>query len=115
MTFKTKYSFEERYNEAHKIIEKYPDRIPIICEKNEKSKHTPEIDKNKYLVPIDLTIAQFMYVIRKRIHLKPEEAIFLFINGMIPPASCFVSEIYELYKDPDGFLYCIYSYENVFG
>lgn len=40
----------------------------MICEKAEKS-DIPEIDKRKYLVPADLTVGQFVYVIRKRIML----------------------------------------------
>lgn len=115
MSFKSKYTFEERFSETYKIIQKYPDKIPIICEKNEKSQTTPNIDKIKYLVPSDLTIAQFIYVIRQRLHLPPGQAIFLFINGHIPPSSCVISEIYDIYKETDGFLYCVYSYENVFG
>ena len=52
MSFKTKYSFENRVSESGRIRSKYPDRIPIICEKASKKSDTPDIDKNKYLVPI---------------------------------------------------------------
>lgn len=115
MYFKEKYTFSERTNESTQIIQKYPDRIPIICEKNIKNKTTPEIDKNKYLVPIDLTVGQFLYVIRKRIKLTPEQSIFLFINNTIPSTSQYLSDLYFLYKDQDGFLYITYSSENTFG
>ncbi len=43
-----------------------------------------DIDKRKFLVPNDITIAQFMWIIRKRIQLSPEKAIFLFVNKTIP-------------------------------
>jgi GABA(A) receptor-associated protein len=115
MCFKKKHTFEYRFNETYRILQKYPDRIPVICEKNEKSKQTPYIDKNKYLLPYDLTVSQFIYLIRKRLSIQSNEAIFLFINGHIPPSTCYISEMYDLYKDADGFLYTIYSYENVFG
>jgi len=36
-------------------------------------------------VPADLTVGQFVYVIRKRIKLAPEKAIFVFINNFLPP------------------------------
>lgn len=39
----------------------------------------------RYLVPADLTVGQFVYVIRKRIKLPPEKAIFVFINNYLPP------------------------------
>ena len=115
MSFKTTTIFADRKAESDKIIAKYPDRIPIICEKNQKSKNTPEIDKNKYLVPFDLTVGQFMYVIRKRIKLAPEQGIFLFMNGYIPASSSMLNDLYYLYKDDDGFLYITYSSENTFG
>lgn len=46
-----------------------------------------DIDKKKYLVPSDLTCGQFVYVIRKRLKLPAEKAIFLFVNGVIPPTA----------------------------
>ena len=115
MSYKSKVSFIERKIEVTNILQKYPDRIPIICEKNQKSKSTPEIDKNKYLVPNDLIVGQFMYVIRKRLHIGHEKAIFLFINGYIPPSACYMRDIYNNYKDDDGYLYITYSGENTFG
>lgn len=36
-------------------------------------------------MPADLSVGQFIYVIRKRIRLPPEKAIFIFINNYIPP------------------------------
>jgi GABA(A) receptor-associated protein len=114
--FKTSHSFSERLNESVRIREKYPDRIPIICEKSSyASASCPNIDKNKYLVPSDLTVGQFIYVIRKRLRLKPEEALYLLIKGFIPVNSSIMYNVYETYKDEDGFLYFDYCLENVFG
>ena len=39
----------------------------------------------RYLVPSDLSVGQFVYVIRKRIKLPPEKAVFLFVNNALPP------------------------------
>lgn len=39
----------------------------------------------RYLVPADLTVGQFVYVIRKRIKLSPEKAIFIFVRNVLPP------------------------------
>jgi GABA(A) receptor-associated protein len=77
---------EKRQTEAERIRQKYPDRIPVICEKVDKS-DIPTIDKKKYLVPADLTVGQFVYVIRKRIKLSPEKAIFVFVNEILPPTA----------------------------
>ena len=76
----------------------------VICEKVEKS-DIATIDKKKYLVPSDLTVGQFVYVIRKRIKLSPEKAIFIFVDEVLPPTAALMSSIYEEHKDEDGFLY----------
>ncbi|KAG7531425.1 hypothetical protein FFLO_04346 [Filobasidium floriforme] len=90
------------------------DSHQVICEKVEKS-DISDIDKKKYLVPADLTVGQFVYVIRKRIKLAPEKAIFIFVDEILPPTAALMSTIYEEHKDEDGFLYVSYSGENTFG
>ncbi|WBW72711.1 autophagy associated protein Atg8 [Schizosaccharomyces osmophilus] len=112
--FKDDFSFEKRKTESQRIREKYPDRIPVICEKVDKS-DIAAIDKKKYLVPSDLTVGQFVYVIRKRIKLSPEKAIFIFIDEILPPTAALMSTIYDEHKSEDGFLYITYSGENTFG
>lgn len=115
-SFKREYSFLKRSLESKRIMSKYNDRIPIICEKAKNAgKDCPDIDKKKYLVPIDLTVAQFIYVIRKRLKLDAEKAMFIFINGQLPTNSHIISDLYHLNKDPDGFLYVTYALENTFG
>ena len=39
-------NIEQRLEESRKIKDKYPDRIPIICEKSASSK-LPNVDKTK--------------------------------------------------------------------
>lgn len=113
-TFKQEHTFDKRKSEAQRIRSKYPDRVSVICEKAEKS-DIVDIDKKKFLVPADLTVGQFVYVIRKRISLGPEKAIFIFVNNVLPPTAALMSQVYEDYKDADGFLYITYSGENTFG
>ena len=96
-------------------MRKYPDKVPVICEKNFRQVGLPDIDKKKYLVPLNITVGQFIYIIRQRLHLRPEEALFLFVNGVIPSSNKFIGEIYDHYKDADGFLYIVYAKENTFG
>jgi len=47
--------------------------------------------------------------------LNQEQAIFLFVNDMLPSSSALVSALYAQNKDPDGFLYMTYSAETSFG
>ena len=114
MDFKTKNNFEDRLSESTKIMEKYPLRVPIIVEKCNNSLIN-EIDKNKYLVPSDLNMNQFVYIIRKRIKLDKSQSIFLMINDTICPSNTPIGVVYNDHKDNDGFLYIIYTSENTFG
>ena len=114
-SFQQNHSFEKRASEARRIIDKYPDRIPVIVEKDPRCKDIPDIDRKKYLVPDDLSMANFMYVIRKRIHLSEEKALYLFINNSIVPVSKDLGTIYEEKKEKDGFLYIKYDSESTFG
>ena len=56
-----------------------------------------ELDKKKYLVPSDLTVGQFYFLIRKRIHLRPEDALFFFVNNVIPPTSTTMGALYQVH------------------
>jgi GABA(A) receptor-associated protein len=112
--YKAAHSPEYRKAEADKVRERHPDRLPVICEKVEGSIIT-ELDKNKFLVPSDLTVGQFVLVVRKRVMLEPEKAIFLFVGDSVPPNGAHMSDLYAKNKDEDGFLYVKYSGENTFG
>ncbi|XP_059391692.1 gamma-aminobutyric acid receptor-associated protein-like 2 [Carassius carassius] len=112
--FKEDHSLEHRCVESAKIRNKYPDRVPVIVEKVSGSQIV-DIDKRKYLVPSDITVAQFMWIIRKRIQLPSEKAIFLFVDKTVPQSSLTMGQLYEKEKDEDGFLYVAYSGENTFG
>jgi len=112
--FKKQFSISQRTEESKRIMAKYPDRIPIIVEKIEHS-FAPDIDKHKYLVPKGLTIGQFIYVIRKRINLEPEQALFIFIDNTLPPTTQLLSDIYKNHKEKCGFLFVKYGTENCFG
>ena len=46
-------------------MSKYPQRVPIIVDCKKELK----LDKNKYIVPNDLTVGQFMYILKKRINI----------------------------------------------
>jgi GABA(A) receptor-associated protein len=113
--FRLQWPLEKRKAEAQRIRAKYPDRIPVIVEKSNGST-APDIDKKKYLVPADLTMSQFVYVVRKRIKLGQAQSLFLFLNNntLPTPAQC-ISLVYKEHKNEDGFLYITYDTENTFG
>jgi GABA(A) receptor-associated protein len=105
-------------NEGHKIREKFPSRIPVYITraKNNSTSHAlPEIQKNKYLVPCDLTVGQFIYIIRKQLQVNPEMAIFIFVKNNLPTTGMLMKELYAQYGDSDGLLRMQYTSESTFG
>ena len=65
-----------KLTEIEKLKNKYPDKVPIIVKKC-KGSSLDTINKSKFLVPEYMTVAQFNFIIRKRLQLKPEVALFL--------------------------------------
>lgn len=111
-----KNSIEKRAQVCSEMKQKYPNRYGIIVSKREGSQ-APDITKNKYLAPDDLTINQLIYVFRKRIAIKESQGIFFFVDNILLSVSSSmpISELYHKYKDTDGFLYVTYDVENTFG
>jgi GABA(A) receptor-associated protein len=101
------------YDAISKILEKYPDRIPVIIKKG--NKETPDIDRCKYLVPKDITFSTFTCIIRKRIKLTKDQAIFIMVNNILVNQSEIMSSIYKKYKSQNGSLELTYSTESTFG
>ena len=114
--FKANFAFERREQESSKILTKYPDKIPVIVQRSERCKSIEDISKNKFLVPGDLTLAQFVYVIKKRINLGAEQSVYIFLNDKTLAAATYtLSQLYNEFRDEDGFLYLDYAGENTFG
>ncbi len=68
-------------------------------DENQKLFLTSNVVCCRYLVPADLTVGQFVYVIRKRIKLSSEKAIFIFVKNVLPPTGTSkVSETFELFS-----------------
>lgn len=105
----------ERVKKSQHILEKYPDRVPLIIEPSKSDRVSYPIDKSKYITPRDLTLLQLQQIIRKRIHFPSEKALFMFINNRLFPITSMIGQIYDDNKDSDGFLYITYCQENTFG
>ena len=112
--YKEEHSFQKRMDESNKVRQKYIDRIPVIVERTPRSR-IQDLDKKKYLVPADLSVGQFYYLIRKRINLRAEDALFFFVDNVVPQASLEMGVVYRDHHDEDGFLYIAYADESVYG
>lgn len=119
MEFKYKLEkpdIENRKKECERVREQNPLKIPIIFEKDPRSK-CKEFPKTRYLVTKDLTVNHFQLLLREKLELTSSKAFFLLVQGKFSIlGDAKLEEIYSKYKDPqDGFLYIMYSTEQVWG
>ena len=76
------------------------------------------LDKDRYLVPRDMTLGAFVAHLRKRMtKLKAYEAIFIFVgkNNVLPPVNSTMDALYREHADNDQMLYIVFAKENTFG
>lgn len=110
-----KQPLEKRLEMTTNILRKYHDRCIIMISKKDGN-NVSQIDKKKFICPRDINLAQFTYIIRKKIaSLKKEQTIFVMINDRMFPSTMMMGEIYDQNKENDGFMYAIYCCENTFG
>eukprot|EP00092_Neocalanus_flemingeri_P102896 GFUD01131625.1.p1 GENE.GFUD01131625.1~~GFUD01131625.1.p1 ORF type:complete len:144 (-),score=48.16 GFUD01131625.1:89-520(-) len=115
-SFRARKSLAERKADVEAIKHKFPTKVPIIVERYKSEKSLPMIDKVKFLVPKELTMAQLATIVRNRLSLGSTETFFLFTSsGSMPALSISVSDLHRQSKDQDGFLYLTYTSQEVFG
>ena len=104
----------DRLSEARRVLRRYTDRVPIVVE--------PDMDfrmaKVKFLVPHDLTVSQFVYVVRK--HMCPlhhTQSVYVFTErNQLPILSQTIGVLYDReHNHDDLFLYLRVTAENTFG
>ena len=116
--FKNQYTVNQRKTESEHILQKYKDRIPIIVTLYDRELLTAcgEKRNQKYLTPKEICMGQLVTIFRKRHKLRPDEALYVFVNdNIIVPVTSEIGTVYLEYKDEDGFLYLYISKESVFG
>ena len=95
-----------------RLTAKYPGYIPVIVK-------SPNIQflRTRYIVSPSTLMSQFLIELRQNAPLlRPEEAIFLFINDEImTPLNESIRNIYYRYRQINGFLYITATKENTFG
>ncbi|CAG9315659.1 unnamed protein product [Blepharisma stoltei] len=113
--YKEEKTLDERKHETEKIQSRWPEKIPIILEKD--SRCTLEaLPKSKFLCSNDFTVQQFTASIRKKLNLDKSAGVFIFIGGKeLLSGEALMREVYQQKKDEDGFLYMLYSEHEVLG
>lgn len=120
MTSKSKPVSKMTRQDVEKIIQKHPDRLPIIVREDKKNTSKWQ----NFLVPSQLTIGDFMVILRRKIKLEAYESIYIFIQPnqevsktklIMPPTSSTIGQIYHDHHDDKLLLKLIWARENTFG
>ncbi|XP_034739591.1 microtubule-associated proteins 1A/1B light chain 3C [Etheostoma cragini] len=116
MPFKQRKCLETRKDEVCSIRTKFPNKLPVIVERYLREKTLPLLDKTKFLVPFELTLGQFLCLLRNKIALDSTQALFLLVaEKSMSCMSSSMGEVYSRYSDTDGFLYITYASQEMFG
>ena len=95
--YKKTTTFAERKLKSLNMITQYPDRTPVIIDLNESFSKKYVLDKNKYLIPFDISLAHFASIIRKRLKIEQSKALYFFINNKLFPL-CIINQDYFIDK-----------------
>ncbi|KRX09535.1 hypothetical protein PPERSA_12278 [Pseudocohnilembus persalinus] len=110
------YTLEERKQQSQKQLDKYPNMVPVIVEKYEKSKLSPVNCKKRYLVSHNTLFLEFSQNIKSKLNFaSPQHSIYFYIAKQIPSKNNTMKELYQKFKHEDGFLYVEYGEQESFG
>ncbi len=81
LSYNQSQKIETRKTECAKILAKYPDRIPIVLERQDpadgRSQRLPELTDNKFLVRRNNALFQFQAIVRLKLKLVPSQVLYL--------------------------------------
>ncbi|KAK7079138.1 Microtubule-associated proteins 1A/1B light chain 3C [Halocaridina rubra] len=70
----------------------------------------------KFLVPQEITMSQFLHIVRNRLNITSTMSLYLLVNNTtLVSLSKTLAEVYRESHDDDGFLYVTYASQEVFG
>ena len=104
-----------RRREYERIQGLHPNRVPVILRRSETCADLPLVKKNKYLVPRDLAVCEFMTVARRHIQARSDHAVFFYIDSRLLDGNQSMETVRARHASPDGFTYVTYASENAFG
>lgn len=90
------------------LQKKFPERVPVIVEKCPRCSLN-DLAKKKFLVPAEITIEDFYYIIRRRISLHPAENLCLYIGKVKPGHGTHMIQLYKEFQAGDGILHVTYT------
>ncbi len=103
-------SFEDRKKKSSVLLTKYPDKIPVILEKSKKDKYLPKNNKTKLLIAHNMTVSNILTLLKNNTNINSTTSIYIMVSdkNIMLSGSQSIVEIYNNYKNTDGFLYLEY-------
>lgn len=115
-TFREKFSFQKRAELSERIRSRHYSKVPVIVDRAADSPNLPLLEKQKYLTPQHFTMANFANEILQHIPVQEQAHICFYVgNGVRAMPALLMQQVYEQYKDSDGFLYVSYGEYKSFG
>nr|DBA17251.1 TPA: hypothetical protein GDO54_002727 [Pyxicephalus adspersus] len=107
---------DSRIHEVNRVKTRFPCKIPVIVERSSREKQLPQLQKIKFLVSPEITMGQFVNMIRSRLSLLPSHSLCVMVDErQLASLSMTMLEVYTAHRDQDGFLYMTYMSHEVFG
>ncbi|KAL8468983.1 hypothetical protein ACS0TY_031982 [Phlomoides rotata] len=101
-SYKKEMPFFLRRTDATDVLQKNPDKIPVVCE--------PGPMQKTHAVPRDWTVGQFADHIRRVNFISELEPMFMFVKKTQVSDDALMSDLYAQHKDADGYLYMTYHH-----
>jgi hypothetical protein len=105
-----------------KLKKRFPNRVAVLLEALDGCEIACAGMDTRFLVPDDLSLAHFQFIIRKRLGLaaRPETAIFIFLKTaagrhILPPSTATFQQLFEEHGKEEGHLQMTFSSEKTFG
>lgn len=120
--FEKQITEEKRRADCNKIMERYPERVPVVCERAPRGGDVPQINSKKFLVPKQMSVSQLIVVVKNQLGAEGHPSFnenaalyFTLRNRTTLQPNTKLEVAHNEHRSPDGFLYMHYSVETVFG
>ncbi len=100
--------------ELEVLEKKYQHHVFVLALQASRASDLPPLDKRKFIVPKTTSVGMFMSILRRRMAMPSEKALFLFVGNTLPTSSTTIGELYTTHGK-HGYLELRYAGENTFG
>ena len=100
------------YKSKNKVL----NRVPVVLIKDPNCRDFQGFEKMNKLYPDYAKMADFMLMIKQKLSLEPDDALFFLVNGKkVVLGDEVMGNVYKEFKYVDGLLYIVFSKEKIWG